>query len=194
MNKHLQMVREFHDAFNFKQQPHGEMRELTRLERIMRLSLLQEEYAEILRAVAARNKIGVLDGLVDLSYFALGTLAMIGANIGEDEKEPHMENEFINWLNDVMKEVSADSLQYTSYLPGSLEDIYECCKALAKHWLHADFDKAFEIVQASNMSKLGEDGKPIYDAAGKIRKGPNFVEPDLSLTLHESEIDWVSLA
>jgi predicted HAD superfamily Cof-like phosphohydrolase len=41
------------------------------------------------------------------------------------------------------------------------------------------FDEAFEEVHASNMSKLGEDGKPIYREDGKILKGPNYFKPDL---------------
>lgn len=39
-------------------------------------------------------------------------------------------------------------------------------------------DEAFARVQASNMSKLGEDGKPIYREDGKVLKGPNFFKPD----------------
>ena len=43
-----------------------------------------------------------------------------------------------------------------------------------------DLDKCFEEVQNSNMSKLGEDGKPIYNDTGKVMKGPNYFKPDLS--------------
>ena len=43
-----------------------------------------------------------------------------------------------------------------------------------------DLDKCFEEVQNSNMSKLGEDRKPIYNEAGKVMKGPNYFKPDLS--------------
>ena len=43
-----------------------------------------------------------------------------------------------------------------------------------------DLDRCFEEVQNSNMSKLGEDGKPIYNEAGKVMKGPNYFKPDLS--------------
>ena len=42
-----------------------------------------------------------------------------------------------------------------------------------------DLDKCFEEVQNSNMSKLGQDGKPIYNEKGKVMKGPNYFEPDL---------------
>ena len=43
-----------------------------------------------------------------------------------------------------------------------------------------DLDKCFDEVQNSNMSQIGEDGKPIYNEAGKVMKGPNFFKPDLS--------------
>ena len=43
-----------------------------------------------------------------------------------------------------------------------------------------NLDKCFDEVQRSNMSKLGEDGKPIYNNAGKVMKGPKYFNPDLS--------------
>jgi len=43
-----------------------------------------------------------------------------------------------------------------------------------------DLDKCFNEVQNSNMSKLGGDGKPIYNEFGKVMKGPNYFKPDLS--------------
>ena len=42
-----------------------------------------------------------------------------------------------------------------------------------------DLDKCFKEVQRANMSKLGEDGKPIFNEKGKVMKGPNYREPDL---------------
>jgi predicted HAD superfamily Cof-like phosphohydrolase len=50
----------------------------------------------------------------------------------------------------------------------------------AGHAFGIDLDKCFEEVQNSNMSKLGENGKPIYNDAGKVMKGPNYYKPDLS--------------
>ena len=49
----------------------------------------------------------------------------------------------------------------------------------AGHAFGIDLDKCFTEVQRSNMSKLGEDDKPIYREDGKVMKGPNFSEPDL---------------
>ena len=43
-----------------------------------------------------------------------------------------------------------------------------------------DLDKCFDEVHNSNMSKLGDDGKPIYDNQGKVMKGPDYFKPNLS--------------
>ena len=50
----------------------------------------------------------------------------------------------------------------------------------AGHAFGVNLDECFEEVQRSNMSKLGEDGKPIYNQAGKVMKGPNYFAPDLN--------------
>ena len=49
----------------------------------------------------------------------------------------------------------------------------------AGHAFGINLDKCFEEVQNSNMSKLGSDGKPIYNENGKVMKGPNYLEPNL---------------
>ena len=72
------------------------------------------------------------------------------------------------------------------------KDIVEIADALtdilyvtygAGHAFGIDLDECFKEVQRSNMSKLGEDGKPIYREDGKILKGPNYSEPDLKSVL-----------
>jgi predicted HAD superfamily Cof-like phosphohydrolase len=69
------------------------------------------------------------------------------------------------------------------------KDILEVADALtdilyvtygAGHAFGIDLDKCFEEVQNSNMSKLGEDGKPIYNESGKVMKGPKYFKPDLT--------------
>ena len=50
----------------------------------------------------------------------------------------------------------------------------------AGHAFGIDLDKCFDEVQNSNMSKLNEDGKPIYNEAGKVMKGPNYFKPNLN--------------
>ena len=69
------------------------------------------------------------------------------------------------------------------------KDILEVADALtdilyvtygAGHAFGIDLDKCFEEVQNSNMSKLGIDGKPIFNESGKVMKGPKYFKPDLS--------------
>ena len=69
------------------------------------------------------------------------------------------------------------------------QDIKEVADALtdilyvtygAGHAFGINLDKCFEEVQDSNMSKLGSDGKPIYNNKGKVMKGPNYFKPDLN--------------
>ena len=69
------------------------------------------------------------------------------------------------------------------------KDILEVADALtdilyvtygAGHAFGINLDKCFKEVQNSNMSKLDENGKPIYNESGKVMKGPNYFKPDLS--------------
>ena len=69
------------------------------------------------------------------------------------------------------------------------KDILEVADALtdilyvaygAGHAFGINLDKCFNEVQESNMSKLGSDGKPIYNESGKVMKGPNYFKPNLS--------------
>ena len=50
----------------------------------------------------------------------------------------------------------------------------------AGHAFGINLDKCFEEVQNSNMSKIGFDGKPIYNEKGKVMKGPNYFKPNLN--------------
>ena len=68
------------------------------------------------------------------------------------------------------------------------KDIIEIADALtdilyvtygAGHAFGIDLDKCFNEVQESNMSKLGENNKPIYNNDGKVMKGPNYFKPNL---------------
>ena len=49
----------------------------------------------------------------------------------------------------------------------------------AGHAFGINLDKCFKEVQKSNMSKLGKDGKPIFNESGKVMKGPNYIKPNL---------------
>ena len=55
----------------------------------------------------------------------------------------------------------------------------------AGHAFGINLDKCFEEVQNSNMSKLGDDGKPIYNEFGKVMKGPKYFKPNLEKLINE---------
>lgn len=103
----------------------------------------------------------------------------------EVKNQPSFSSEKINNLRyDLIKEELTE-------LKDAMEkkDLLEVADALtdilyvtygAGHAFGIDLDKCFEEVQNSNMSKLDENGKPIYNESGKVMKGPNYFKPDLS--------------
>ena len=103
----------------------------------------------------------------------------------EVKTKPSFSTEMINSLRyDLIKEELEE-------LKEAMEnkDLLEVADALtdilyvaygAGHAFGIDLDKCFEEVQNSNMSKLAEDGKPIYNESGKVMKGPKYFKPDLT--------------
>lgn len=57
--------------------------------------------------------------------------------------------------------------------------LYILCGTIIEHGMQDKILQVFEEIQRSNMSKLGEDGKPVYREDGKVLKGPNFSKPEL---------------
>ena len=103
----------------------------------------------------------------------------------EVKTKPSFSTEKINKLRiDLIKEELQELTEAMN-----TKDLLEVADALtdilyvtygAGHAFGIDLDKCFEEVQNSNMSKLGEDGNPIYNESGKVMKGPNYFKPDLS--------------
>ena len=63
--------------------------------------------------------------------------------------------------------------------------MYILCGTIIEHGLQDKIEAVFDEIQRSNMSKLGQDGKPIYREDGKVMKGPNYLKPDFSKILEE---------
>ena len=108
---------------------------------------------------------------------------------GQEVKDkPSLSDEKINQLRLNLIKEELDELKEAMHN----KDLLEIADALtdilyvtygAGHAFGIDLDSCFREVQRSNMSKLGEDGKPIYREDGKVLKGPNYSEPDLKKTL-----------
>lgn len=58
--------------------------------------------------------------------------------------------------------------------------LYILCGTIIEHGMQHLIEEVFDEIQRSNMSKLGQDGKPIYREDGKVMKGPNYFKPDFS--------------
>ena len=117
------------------------------------------------------------------NFNKVGTFMKI---FGQEVKtKPSFSSDKINKLRiDLIKE-ELDELQEAM----KNNDLLEVADALtdilyvtygAGHAFGIDLDKCFDAVQNSNMSKLGENGVPIYNESGKVMKGPNYFKPDLT--------------
>ena len=103
----------------------------------------------------------------------------------EIKNKPSFSTEKINQLRISLIQEELDELKEAM----TNNDLLEVADALtdllyvtygAGHAFGIDLDKCFDEVQNSNMSKLDENGKPIYNESGKVMKGPNYFKPDLS--------------
>ena len=103
----------------------------------------------------------------------------------EVKKQPSFSSEKVNKLrydliNEELQELKSaidnkDLLEVADALTDILYVTYG-----AGHAFGIDLDKCFQEVQNSNMSKLDENGKPIYNESGKVMKGPKYFKPNLS--------------
>lgn len=151
-------VIEFHRAFG--QVPTKELQ----------LQLIEEEASEVIEAFgefltneeSVENATNVLKELADLTYVTVG-LHVILVESGEAWKAP--EDKIETWRK---------ALQLAEIFSGVFDDFL--------------IFAAFTRVHQSNMSKLGEDGLPIFREDGKIMKGPNYFKPDLT-DLAEEALD-----
>ncbi len=103
----------------------------------------------------------------------------------EVKKKPSLSTDKINNLRTNLIEEELEEFKEAI----SKKDLKEVADALtdilyvtygAGHAFGINLDDCFEEVQKSNMSKLGQDGKPIYNKDGKVMKGPNYFKPDLN--------------
>ena len=96
---------------------------------------------------------------------------MLRYNLMKEENEEYLEAVQNNDLVEI-----ADALGDMMYI---------LCGTIIEHGLQHKIEEVFDEIQRSNMSKLGENGKPIYREDGKVMKGPNYFKPDFSKILGE---------
>lgn len=108
--------------------------------------------------------------------FKLGYLDSPKAHLGKDKnllryKLMREENE------EYLEAANNDDLVEVADALGDM--LYILCGTIIEHGLQHKIEEVFEEIQRSNMSKLGEDGEPIYREDGKVLKGPNYFKPNI---------------
>ena len=114
--------------------------------------------------------------------FGLGILQKPTADLGKAKNQLRfslMEEENQEYLEAAS---SGDLVEVADALGDML---YILCGTILEHGMQYKIEAVFEEIQKSNMSKLGEDGKPIYREDGKVMKGPNYFKPDIEKVLKE---------
>lgn len=181
------MVQEFHKAFDVEvpEQPveRGEAHEA------FRHKLLNEEFNETVDAILEEDLLEVFDGVIDQIYICLGTISDFGEGAYLSENLGIFESEMFNYevqlpmfpsmlYVEAMRKRVEQSKKYDKRVIFGI--IERNLKYLRRCGLYNVFMDGFAEVHRSNMSKLGEDGKPIYNEEGKIMKGPNYTKPQLA--------------
>lgn len=112
--------------------------------------------------------------------FGLGYSEIVKGDLGENK----------NLLRfNLMKEENEEYLEAVqnndvTEIADALGDmLYILCGTIIEHGLQCKIEEVFNEIQRSNMSKLDENGKPIYREDGKVLKGPNYFKPDFSRIL-----------
>lgn len=209
-----ELVHKFHDTYgqSIRTSP-----VLDVPERKMRVALILEEMDEYLEAEENDDVIEIYDALGDLVYVAQGAAITHGLDLALAIEQvltaKELDAEVVNhynrymaglgmelnmadadrkWAERAVSEaaqayVTAESADDLELMTKTLARLIVTCYAVAASY-GVNLDIILAEIQRSNMSKLGEDGKPIYytdgPKKGKVIKGPNFSEPDLGAILY----------
>lgn len=203
------LVEEFHLTYG---QPLRVTPHLDVPQRELRVALIREELSELAEALEQNDFIEVVDALADILYVVYGAgithginldyilgcpthhspadiiKQMVTLDLGESlEKTPHFNKEAI--AEGIVKLESELEKYIGAGLSGNIVAFEAALSQLVVGTYiiaikcSVDIDDVLAEVQRSNMSKLGEDGKPIYREDGKILKGPNFFTPNIAEVL-----------
>lgn len=109
--------------------------------------------------------------------------------LGINDVPSNINKDRVKLRYDLMKEeneeykVAADNKDLVGIADALGDKLYILCGTIIEHGMQHVIEEVFDEIQASNMSKLDADGKPIYREDGKVLKGPNYFSPDLKKIL-----------
>lgn len=181
MNKHLQLVRAFHDQFGIKQPEYPETTHPSDMDIVMRQALLMDCGSETFKAITAGDLAKILAGLVDLSYNALAAIACRGDEVISTSVAWRQDGSVLSVMRVLADKInscaSGESIHYSA--------LYNICEQLARGFINADFDKAFAMVH-TNLMRSGHGAADAgNDYSQRIAKETLPPAPDLSDALYE---------
>lgn len=155
--KMTEQVKEFY--ISFKQEEFLEENGITPERMVLRNKLWNKKCEELVEAISKKDKVQMLDAIVDMMYARIGALL----------------ERYGNLKIEVGIEAEGDA------------EITNCRRYFTEHFGHNSelLREAFNEVHRSNMSKLDENGDPIFREDGKIMKSHLFIEPDLKSILEK---------
>ncbi|MDD1621482.1 MAG: nucleoside triphosphate pyrophosphohydrolase family protein [Methylococcaceae bacterium] len=179
MNKHLQLVREFHEKFGITQPEYPETAHLSDMDVVMRQALLMECGSETFKAIAVGDLAKILAGLVDLAYNSLAAIACRGDDVIATSSKWRQDGSVLSVVRVLSERIngctSGETVHYSA--------LYGMCEQLARGFINADFDKAFQMVHDNLMAQTGKGGAQNYEL--RIERETLPEAPDLSDALYE---------
>lgn len=180
MNKHLQLVRDFHKQLGMDQSEQAEAAHLSEIDIVMHQALLMGCGNETFKAIYVGDLPKILAGLIDLSYYALSAIVCKSEKVivtsGIWQHDISMLT-IMRILSDKINNCSSgESVHYSA--------LYTLCEELVRGFLNADFDQAFQIVH-NNAMKHAVGRIPAHNIEQRIERASLPVAPDLSETFFE---------
>lgn len=180
MNKHLQLVREFHDRVGIKQPDYPKTAHLSDMDIVMYQALLMDYGSATFKAITSGDLANILAGLVDLAYGALSPIACRGDDVIATSVAWRQDGSVIPVVKVLCDKIglcsTGETVQYSA--------LYNICEQLARGFINADFDKAFQIVHRHLMLQPSVY-EPDQNYTARIVRASLPSPPDLSEALYE---------
>ncbi len=181
MNKHLQLVRQFHQLYGIEQADELETLHLSDMDIVMRQALLMDCGSETFKAITAGDLAKILAGLIDLSYNALAAIACRGDDVVATNVSWRQDGSVLSVMRVLADKInqcaSGESIHYSG--------LYNMCEQLSRGFINADFDQAFRMVHDNLMHNHRPSPSSGHDYNQRIAKETLPPAPDLSAALYE---------
>jgi len=190
ISKELKFVWDFQESFG-----HSQSTSLNiglQKDRKLRLDLQLEELGELHKALYENNHVETLDGIIDGLYICFGTVHYHGllnfASYMQGEEMIELElTKYPIEINIILNNIKSRYIFGNITYSEMLNAFCSIANLLLSMWfklvkldiINSDFAGQFLEVHQSNMSKLDQNGKPIFRKDGKILKGENYYKPNL---------------